>query len=1568
MNKPFDYTQLLPLPWQTIYKSPVMDFVSLLDRQKIDWTQWNPDQFILEYAKFRQLKPEVPEQPIKEPEKIYTSPDSSQLYIGPQTTKQKILEKFLPTIPYSPPPPKIPFREQVLPAIGSAAEEYINTMMFGLPRLAMKATGLKEAAEEIHNAPEYQTSLASVAKGLGFLGGLVGAGGIHFVKAPIEIGNAISKSITTKIFGAEIGAKTPTLAFIRHIIDSGQSLAIANALVNWEGETAKEIFQNKIKSYIHGQVLGSLTAPANFITFGAKYPFLATLTRMGVGAALYDVATGQRPWDNRPLLQKVVDYGLIAWMSRRGLSFKDYHRLTQELNQLHEEAKANNIPTEILPTSERVLENLEQQPIPEPAPEKMSDKQLKEKFMAEQPPIFKRTINYAQEPEQARQEIANALTEAPGRKIKVVAVADDGTMYYPTRIPEPGEMLYKKKIKEVHLVDSEAFMRIASPRSSEKPERRILHEDIVKVNRYAKEVEPPSSPWLKPAGEIPVPNYLRRKIDTIADEITKQILDKKQQGGTYSIVFGEITPEKLSPYRPKTPEGQEGEIYIASAWAGRTFEIPVEQINKEVIKDYIYSNMDILSDFSRVFGFYIDNGKAIFDISTMTPDLAKLQRIGKTQQAAWKLFAAQTENLGGTGYTNAITEMELGPPRTRDWNTGEGPLTLYAISPIAPHKSKKAELNPTFFGAISFEGDNARLIEKIGSKIGLKEGAAPKLGFWTSETPEIIHRVMLPIEELKAQLEKELEGRYKDKDKLNKAVKSRLKKEQSKTYYLYKAQIDKANLLEINPQNPPANPALAAAAAGKKGWYDPVSKEVHLIAPIESNAIGIITREKIQGAKVSGQNIESFIDPIKLKEEKYIPDIANYNDDDIVITYENKPDAFGLPKKLIRAIEEIEDLPKKLKIPLLLRLTKGEESTALAARIASENPIYILAYYPEIKEYSYDLAREKVWIEHQHLEKIYNKVKEWKKELKQAGYNWKDSGAKILAYAIAQQEGGPELLQKLGLEVKELSPIELKIYNEMRQGFDEIYPEINNVRKLYGKDEMGYIKNYFTFMRNFTENPEISLDALFKYDSNYLHSILTEPSFPYAEERKTSERPLVPNAFDIYLKYMEKAISYISSAPLSISTELLLQPHQIKENGELKTISLKEKAPMLYNYLLSWRQYVLKYDVPSFLNQFPGLIKLIQRVNKNIALSLLSYNFRTFLIQPAALRNSIIELNPYWVLKGITKALSTESLNFARKNSRVLKPRVFEIFINQFYEAPKGSPIRQFLDKIGEHGILLLKAADNAAATMTWLGAYEKATKALRMSHEQAVKWADDVVIYTQASGHRHDLPIIQREHSMRFLLTMFQTFGINEWNYLGERVFGKGSPNLTPAERFRRIFWLLASTAAANVVFEDILKVRSPFPAPEKAIKQALEEEKPLPEIIGAALRELAEEIPIIGGAIRWSTVYRTFMPAGMQIFQDLIRLIHKLTSGKNPLDVLKPEDYTALCKLFGIPGVGETEKVIRRLKKGLPLIPALLGQRTDILDIKDDEDYLKRVEEFFKKFDIDGFVLNLQKQEKEQ
>ncbi len=87
-----------------------------------------------------------------------------------------------------------------------------------------------------------------------------------------------------------------------------------------------------------------------------------------------------------------------------------------------------------------------------------------------------------------------------------------------------------------------------------------------------------------------------------------------------------------------------------------------------------------------------------------------------------------------------------------------------------------------------------------------------------------------------------------------------------------------------------------------------------------------------------------------------------------------------------------------------------------------------------------------------------------------------------------------------------------------------------------------------------------------------------------------------------------------------------------------------------------------------------------------------------------------------------------------------------------------------------------MQTIDYISAEITWLGAYKKAISpknkgGLGLSREEALTYANDTTVKTQASAQLHDLAPIQRSLEGRFLTT-FQTFVINEWNFLSKDVF----------------------------------------------------------------------------------------------------------------------------------------------------------------------------------------------------
>jgi hypothetical protein len=216
-----------------------------------------------------------------------------------------------------------------------------------------------------------------------------------------------------------------------------------------------------------------------------------------------------------------------------------------------------------------------------------------------------------------------------------------------------------------------------------------------------------------------------------------------------------------------------------------------------------------------------------------------------------------------------------------------------------------------------------------------------------------------------------------------------------------------------------------------------------------------------------------------------------------------------------------------------------------------------------------------------------------------------------------------------------------------------------------------------------------------------------------------------------------------------------------------------------------------------------------------------------------------------------------------------------------------------------------------------------------------AIVFADDVVAKTQGTASPHDISQFQRYPTFR-MFTMFQTFVFNNFNYYLRDVFGFRNPEATPASVIQKSMRLAIGVAAANFVFEGLLRVRSPYPTPEWAIIRGLQEHKDWKDIVWDAVKEFSEPVPIIGGMIRWSTPYKTMVPAQIQLGSDAVRALMKTKDailGGGDFSQFRPEDVSVIGRALGLPGMSEAEKIYRRRERGASWLESFMGIRPELV-----------------------------------
>jgi len=547
----------------------------------------------------------------------------------------------------------------------------------------------------------------------------------------------------------------------------------------------------------------------------------------------------------------------------------------------------------------------------------------------------------------------------------------------------------------------------------------------------------------------------------------------------------------------------------------------------------------------------------------------------------------------------------------------------------------------------------------------------------------------------------------------------------------------------------------------------------------------------------------------------------------------------------------------------------------------------------------------------------------------------KDSRKVLMAHMTAEQPGG-EMAVKLGgleqyLQMPE-SPSEAAIHKMIKEDYAKVGPKINEARVKMGQEPIPLLDNYSPFTINWDILDKADLSVLTD-PKDVIETTLREFNKPvdtmkWQYEKRTGAPPVIQDAFKAYEMYMRRANTIIGLAPTVAKGASWLHDFTIPTpDGKGQVFRLRENYPNLHIFLRSWVDAVAGKRYGSNHPLMKGLEHGADILNRHISRAVMSGNVRTTMIQPTSLRNSLDSLGYKYTIEGMVDNLSPTKRKFAMEYSDVLRQRNSPYLYVEELDRTRFKTMGDVLFNIGKKGSIPLQALDLEAARATWLGAYRRAID-LGKDHRAAFKHADQITLLTQSSGAVGHRPAIQQTPTGR-LLTQFQNFGINEWNHIVEEVFGKGT-HISGLARATNIVRFITATSLVNAVFEDVLNVRSPFPNPMGAVRdywQGQEDPSAL-GAIGAGLKEAAETVPVVGGAIRWSDARgRTSLPAAAQTVSDLFTTTGKVLSGK-----IKPRDLEVLFKIAGVPMTSQAFKTFSRLSQGKSLWEAIIGTKTEI------------------------------------
>ena len=185
--------------------------------------------------------------------------------------------------------------------------------------------------------PAPRSEAAQLAGGLGKLAGMT----IPTVGA-FSIGGRTAKFIFQHV------PTTIPGKFIQDALKGALTVGLGMGLTEPTGAEDPKFVENKVREFVEGAETGAIFFGTSFIKFAKEFPNISKMIRGGITAAILDIKNGQSPLDERTLMQKAFDYGLVAYFTRHGQTPREYLAdasfrlgLQREAEEFNKQAKAD---------------------------------------------------------------------------------------------------------------------------------------------------------------------------------------------------------------------------------------------------------------------------------------------------------------------------------------------------------------------------------------------------------------------------------------------------------------------------------------------------------------------------------------------------------------------------------------------------------------------------------------------------------------------------------------------------------------------------------------------------------------------------------------------------------------------------------------------------------------------------------------------------------------------------------------------------------------------------------------------------------------------------------------------------------------------------------------------------------------------------------------------------------------------------------------------------------------------------------------------------------------------------
>ena len=241
--------------------------------------------------------------------------------------------------------------------------------------------------------------------------------------------------------------------------------------------------------------------------------------------------------------------------------------------------------------------------------------------------------------------------------------------------------------------------------------------------------------------------------------------------------------------------------------------------------------------------------------------------------------------------------------------------------------------------------------------------------------------------------------------------------------------------------------------------------------------------------------------------------------------------------------------------------------------------------------------------------------------------------------------------------------------------------------------------------------------------------------------------------------------------------EALLDVGRILGSREVQQAILETHGDIVYKQIRNAIRDVAFGGVPAQ----GGFERALNHVRQGATIVGLAWNFTTAMLQPLGLSNSMFQIGPKWVARGIMSWLGSpkamvETVGWIEERSTFMKLRgqtqqreISEIrqqigistgTVSGWVDEVLSTVTNDLVTKhaIADSYFWAIQQMQRVADVPTWLGQYEK-SMAAGETEERAIKLADQAVLDSQGGGQIKDLAQVQRGGPMMKLWTNFYSF-----------------------------------------------------------------------------------------------------------------------------------------------------------------------------------------------------------------